>query len=184
LAKSEGLQDRVSFERVDAHELRYPDESFDAAVSCTVLEEGNADQMLRELVRVTRPGGRVVVVTRAMDVAWCVNIPVPKDLRAKLNLAGPSTGGGVGAAGCADCSLYARAVRAGLEPVSVGPQFAVYRQGERLDEVLTRLITTLSGEEAATCRDAVTLAAREGTIFVAEPFHYIIGRKGNAVSRA
>jgi SAM-dependent methyltransferase len=177
LAKSHGLQERLAFERMDAHDLGYPDGSLDVAVSCTVLEEGNADRMLRELARVTRPGGRVVVVTRAVDVAWCVNIPAPKDLQTRLNLAGPDTGGGVGAEGCADGSLYARAVKAGLKGVSVGPRFAVYRQGERLDDVMSRLLATLSGEQLTICRDIAALAAREGTIFVAEPFHCFLGEK-------
>ena len=175
LANSEVTQGQINFERMDAEQLRYPDERFDVCISCTVMEEGDADQMLRELVRVTRPGGRVVVMTRAMDLGWCVNIPVSHELQVKMNSVGPSTGAGVGAAGCADSSLYTRAVGAGLEPLSMGPQFAVYRQGERLHDVLTRLMATLSGEEAKSCRDAIGLATNEGTLFVAEPFHCIIG---------
>jgi hypothetical protein len=114
-------------------------------------------------------------MTRAVDLGWYVNIPMSHDLRVKMNSVGPSTGAGVGAAGCADSSLYARAIRAGLKPLSMGPQFAVYRQGERLQDVLTRLIAPLSGEEAKSCRDAIGLATNEGTLFVAEPFHCIIG---------
>ena len=176
LAKSEGTQDRISFDRMNAEQLRYPDERFDVCISCTVMEEGDANRMLRELVRVTRTGGRVVVMTRAVDLDWCVNIPVSHELRAKMNSAGPSTGVGVGAIGCADSTLYARAIRAGLEPLSIGPQFAVYRQGERLHDVLARLMTALSGEEAKSCRDAIGLATKDGTLFVAEPFHCIIGK--------
>jgi SAM-dependent methyltransferase len=177
LATAHGVQERVTFERRDAHDLGYPDESFDLAVACTVLEEGDADRMLLELARVTRQGGRVVVITRAIDVAWCVNIPAPMHLRAKLNLAGPNTGGGVGAEGCADSSLYARAAKAGLKWVSVGPRFAIYRRGERLDDVLSRLLATLSGDELRICRDAVSLSAIEDTVFVAEPFHCLVGEK-------
>jgi SAM-dependent methyltransferase len=55
---------RVHSEVQDGRALRYPDASFDAAFSVSVLEhipdEGDATA-LRELIRVVRPGGRVIV---------------------------------------------------------------------------------------------------------------------------
>jgi len=39
----------------------------DLTLSCTVLEEGDADRMLAEMIRVTKPGGRVAVIVRAID---------------------------------------------------------------------------------------------------------------------
>jgi ubiquinone/menaquinone biosynthesis C-methylase UbiE len=52
----------VNATRGDARELPYPDDAFDAAVLVTVLGEiPDQDVALRELARVLRPGGRLVV---------------------------------------------------------------------------------------------------------------------------
>ena len=42
----------------------YESDSFDVTVSFTVMQEVDADHMMSELVRVTRPGGRIRVVIR------------------------------------------------------------------------------------------------------------------------
>ena len=68
LAQGEGVAARIRFQEGDAEALPFPPASFDVALACTVLEEGDADRMLRELVRVTAPGGRVAVVVRATDL--------------------------------------------------------------------------------------------------------------------
>jgi hypothetical protein len=59
----------------------------------------------------------------------------------------------------------------------IGPQFAIYKEGERLDGVLDRLLTLLSKSDARICRDAARQAKTDGTIFVAEPFHCAVGVK-------
>jgi ubiquinone/menaquinone biosynthesis C-methylase UbiE len=52
----------VSGARADAREMPYPDDSFDAAYLVTVLGEiPDQDAALRELRRVVKPGGRIVV---------------------------------------------------------------------------------------------------------------------------
>jgi SAM-dependent methyltransferase len=167
----------IGFEEANAEILPYPDAHFDIAVSCTVLEEGQADRMLSELARVTKFEGRVVVMTRAIDVHWWVNLPVPDELRSKLNGLGPGTGAGCGDDGCADASLYPRFLRAGLTPLMMGPQFAIYKEGERLNGVLDRLLARLPERDVRTCRDAARQAKTDGTVFVAEPFHCAIGVK-------
>jgi hypothetical protein len=43
------------------------------ALSSTVFEEGDADRMLAEIVRVTRPGGRIGIGT--VDMPFWVNLP-------------------------------------------------------------------------------------------------------------
>ena len=65
----------VRFELGSVSELPYPDDEFDH-VRCSWAREGaeDADQVVRELVRVTRPGGHVVLVdgdagSVAVDVA-------------------------------------------------------------------------------------------------------------------
>jgi hypothetical protein len=69
------------------------------------MEEGDADRMLAELVRVTKPGGRVAVIVRAVDMPSWVNLPLSAAVRGKADQPG-MVSGGVAAAGCADASLY------------------------------------------------------------------------------
>jgi SAM-dependent methyltransferase len=59
-----GDEPGVRFEVADGRALAQPDASFHHAYSISVLEhmpDGGAEQALRELARVVRPGGRVVV---------------------------------------------------------------------------------------------------------------------------
>ena len=96
------------------------------AVSFTVLEEGNADRMLAELVRVAKPGGRVAVMVRALDIPWVVNVPLRPEVKTKAE----TPRGFVGAQGCADASLYRRLHQAGLTHVKMFPQLAASDQPE------------------------------------------------------
>ena len=182
LAAKDDLGETITFEVTNAETLSFSDAHFDVAISCTVLEEGHADRMLSELARITKSEGRVVVMTRAIDMQWWVNLPVPDELRSKLNGLGSRTGAGVGNDGCADVSLYPRFLRAGLTPLMMGPQFAIYKEGERLNGVLDRLLALLSMSDARICRDAVRQAKTDGTVFVAEPFHCAVGVKSDRAS--
>ncbi len=61
-AREAGLAERVTATRGDATSLPYDDDAFDAAVIVATLGEiPDRDAALRELARVVRPGGRVVV---------------------------------------------------------------------------------------------------------------------------
>lgn len=54
----------VTFEQADILQLRYPDASFDAVVAANVLHLlDEPDKALRELERVCRPGGRLILPT-------------------------------------------------------------------------------------------------------------------------
>jgi ubiquinone/menaquinone biosynthesis C-methylase UbiE len=54
--------DNITPARADARQLPYPDDSFDGAYLVTVLGEiPDQDAALRELRRVVKPGGRIVV---------------------------------------------------------------------------------------------------------------------------
>jgi SAM-dependent methyltransferase len=175
LAEIGGIAARIRFEEADGAQLRFSDNQFDMVFSSTVLEEAPADKMLSELARVTKPGGRLVAITRAIDVDWWVNLDVPEDIRRSLNANGPETGAGVGADGCADASLYARAQRLGLSPLRMGPQFAAYRDGERLQDVLARLGSTLPQGDRAVFDQAAERGRSNGTLMVCEPFHCLVG---------
>lgn len=62
-ATARGLGGRVTFEWGDAEQLEAPDGAFDATtVAFGVRNFGDLDAGLRELARVTRPGGRAVIL--------------------------------------------------------------------------------------------------------------------------
>jgi ubiquinone/menaquinone biosynthesis C-methylase UbiE len=65
-AAIEGVAGRVNVERGDVRELPFDDASFDVVVSNFVLHELKTDAeregMLREIVRVMKPGGRLALV--------------------------------------------------------------------------------------------------------------------------
>ena len=123
LATQEGLTDVISFQEGNAEALPFPDNHVDVALSFTVLEEGNADRMLAELVRVAKPGGRVAVMVRAIDIPLVVNVPLRPELKSKAQL----PRGFVGTHGCADASLYRRVQQTGLTYVQMWPHFAALR---------------------------------------------------------
>ncbi len=60
-AESRGLHDRITFEYADALSLPYPDNSFDAAMAIESLIHMNRLPALREIARVVRPGGPIVI---------------------------------------------------------------------------------------------------------------------------
>ena len=68
LARRAGLLDHIDFGEGRAEALPLADGAVDIALSSTVFEEGDAELMLSEIVRVTRPGGRVGIVVRAIDM--------------------------------------------------------------------------------------------------------------------
>lgn len=173
LAKKEGLENVIEFREGNAEALPFPEHSFDVVLTTTVMELLDADRMLRELVRVTKPGGRVAVVVRAVDMWSCVNLPLHAALKAKVEALPNGTSG---AQGCADASLYRRLRVAGLDNVQMLPQLAAY-DGSRLHAVQERVLALLSPEETHEWQAAVAQAEAAGTFFIALPFHCAVGTK-------
>jgi ubiquinone/menaquinone biosynthesis C-methylase UbiE len=64
-AKIEGVADRVRFETCDLPKLVYPESNFDVAVSFSAIhrlpESDWRDQAVREMYRVLKPGGRLLI---------------------------------------------------------------------------------------------------------------------------
>lgn len=171
LATKEGLAEHIEFREGNAEVLPFRDNSFDVTMSATVMELLDAERMLREMVRVTRPGGRVGVVVRAIDMQSFVNVPVRAELKMKI-AALPN--GLAGARGCADGSLYQRFRNAGLQDVQMLPQLATY-PGARAHAADERIEAALSPAELAEWHTAVSQAEAEGTFFIALPFHCAVG---------
>jgi SAM-dependent methyltransferase len=172
LAAKEGLSKAISFRNGNAERLPFPDDSFSVTLAFTVLEEGHADRMLAEMVRVTKPGGYVAVIVRSVDMGWTVNLDLPPTLRAKVE----APAGSVASEGCADRSLYARMQQAGLAERKALPQLAAL-SGPMGYYYLDRLQGSLSDEEVSVWRSAMTKAEVQGTLFIAQPFHCASGLK-------
>jgi ubiquinone/menaquinone biosynthesis C-methylase UbiE len=175
LAKEEGLADIITFQQGDAEALPFPDNHVDVALSFTVLEEGNADRMLAELVRVTKPGGRVAVMVRALDISWVINVP----LRAEVKTKAQTPRGFVGAEGCADASVYRRFHQAGLTHVQMWPQFATFRQPDtpQAQFACGAILGALSADETQEWYAGIAKAVADETYFIAQPFHCVVGTK-------
>jgi SAM-dependent methyltransferase len=175
LARREGLLERIDFGEGRAEALPLADGSVDVALSSTVFEEGDANIMLSEITRVTRPGGRVGVVVRAVDMPFLVNLPLEPALKAKVEAPG-IIGGGKHAQGCADASLYQRFHALGLTGLKCFPQLVSVVPGQpRLERYQQQVLAALSPAEAETWRQAV--AAADDTFFIAQAYHCAVGTK-------
>jgi SAM-dependent methyltransferase len=174
LAMQEGLADMIAFQEGDAEALPFPDNHVDVAVSFTVLEEGNADRMLAELVRVAKPGGRVAVTVRALDIPWVVNVPLRPEVKTKAE----TPRGFVGTEGCADASLYRRFHQTGLTHVRMSPQFATFEQPNtpQAQFAYAAILGALTAEETQEWHAGIAQAVADGTYFIAQPFHCAVGQ--------
>jgi SAM-dependent methyltransferase len=180
LARREGLAERITFQQGSAEAIPLAADSVDAAFSMTVMEEGDAHRMLAELVRVTRPGGRIGAVVRSLDMPWWVNAPLSAALRAKMDSPGFITTAGADQAGCADASLYRRFSAAGLTNLTFLPQLVAVTpdiEPGRLGAFEAQIVAGLTTEEKAEWRVATATAKADGTFFIASPLHCAVGTK-------
>jgi len=145
-------------------------------MSSTVIQRVEADRMLREMVRVVKPGGRVAVVGHAHDMPRWLNLPLPDELKARLEAPGWASDRGH-QLGCDDASLYRRLRQAGLTQVKMFPQFAAFDEPSRLQSLQGEILPTLTPDAVQEWRTAVAQAEAEGTFFIATPFHCAVGIK-------
>ena len=177
LARRAGLLDHIDFGEGRAEALPLADAAVDVALSSTVFEEGDADLMLSEIVRVTRPGGRVGIVVRAIDMPFWVNLPLDPALKAKVDAPG-IIGGGAAPKGVADMSLYRRLHALGLEGLKCFPQMvSVVPGSERIGRYQQQIVAALTPAETAAFQQAVAQAEADGTFFIAQAYHCAVGAK-------
>jgi ubiquinone/menaquinone biosynthesis C-methylase UbiE len=175
LARSEGLQDRIRFAPGNAETLPFGDASFDCLFSITVLEECDADRALAEMVRVAKPGGRVGVVVRSIDLPqwWSADLPASAQHKATTP---PQS---VGKSGVADASLYRRAQKAGLRDLTCFPFLVTLDRPEgpiwRYRE--DHLVAQLMAEETTAWQAARDAANLQGLLFMSHPMHCVVGHK-------
>jgi ubiquinone/menaquinone biosynthesis C-methylase UbiE len=170
----EGLGGLIAFREGSAEDLPLESASFDVTLCVTVLEEGDAARMLSELVRVTRSGGRVAIMVRAVDIPLWISLPLSESVMAKVVRSGSSL---VAERGCADASLAQRMISAGLRNVSMTPQLAALAPGAYTDSRLSELRAELSADEPLEwdrCKSAAEIA---GTLTLASPFYLAVGMK-------
>jgi len=176
LARKEGLEGLIEFREGRAEALPFPESSFDVAMSSTVIQRVDADRMLREMVRVVKPGGRVAVVGHAHDMPRWVNLALPAALKAKVEAPGWASDRGH-QLGCDDASLYQRVRQAGLIQVKMFPQFAAFDERSRVQSLQADILPTLTPDAVQEWCTAVAQAEAEGTFFIATPFHCAVGMK-------
>ncbi len=120
----------------------------------------------------TRPGGKIGVAVRALDIAPIVGADLPRSILDKavpiLNAAG------VGQEGCADASLYRRMIGAGLTNVDAMPQFnpslhLLFKNQGRSG------LDGLDATEREVWVEAVEAAG--DAFFIAQPMHVAVGTK-------
>jgi len=177
LAQKNGLEDAIEYQQGNVEAMPFPDACFDVTMSATVMEEVDADRMLAEMVRVTKSGGRVAVITRAVDIPWVANLPLRDELKAKVE----ATSGSVQERACADASLYRRFHKAGLKKVKMFPQLISFDNAIEskpiLEYIISGRMSALSPEEEKEFQNAVAQARAEGSLFFALPHHCAVGTK-------
>jgi SAM-dependent methyltransferase len=175
LVAKDGLEAVISLRQGDAEALPFADDTFDAVISVTVMEEVDADLMMKELVRVTKAGGHIGVIIRGEDLPFLMNVPVRPDLKAKCEAPLPDEGG----KGCASADLYRRFHQAGLLDVQMMPDLTPFAQPDGLLEgwlqgwALDKL-TPAEGEE---WRNAAARSREQGGFFMTWPHHCAVGTK-------
>jgi SAM-dependent methyltransferase len=175
LTAAQGQDGTIRFTHGNAEALPFADASYDCVYSVTVLEECDADRAIAEIQRVTRPGGRVGLVVRALDMQQWWNLDTPEELRRKIERPPYS----VARNGVADKSLYRRMRRAGFEDLVCFPSLVTLdRPGgpiwrNREDVVLS----VLDADEVPLWRRLREAALSEGLLFMAHPLHCAVGRK-------
>lgn len=175
LADGAGLASAIRFSRGSAVDLPFADGSFDCAFSVTVLEECDARKATAELKRVLKPGGRMGVIVRAIDMQQWWSFAVPDDVKRIANVPPQSIGKG----GVADARLYAMLTEAGMADLIPFPSLmtiddpggSVWRYRE--DAVLA----DLAPQQRTVWEAARDEAAAAGLLFQAQALHCAVARK-------
>jgi SAM-dependent methyltransferase len=175
LAAADGLGSAIAFSRANAEKLPFPANSFDCLFSVTVLEECDADRAMAEMMRVVKPGGRIGIIVRAVDMRQWWSIEVPEAMRKKIEEPPRS----VSPKGVADASLYRRMRNAGLRDLICFPSLTTL---DRPDGPMWRfrednVLSLFTPEETTQWRAARDAAKEEGLLFTANPMHCAVGVK-------
>ena len=127
-----GLADRVTLASGNAHDLGFPDRSFDAAaIAFGIRNVPDRVRALREMARVTRPGGRVAVLELSEPTSGPLAVLARFHIRVLVPLLGSLLAGG------AEYRYLRRSIRAFPPP----DEFARTMTVAGLESVETRPLT-------------------------------------------
>jgi len=180
-AETANVNERVIHIYADASRLPLASDSFDASRSERLFQHlPRPDLALVEMVRVTKPGGRVVVLDTDHGT-WSVDTP-ERDIERRITRFKADHFGHNGYAGR---QLYGLFRRAGLQDVTceiVSGYFTDYelvRFMFMLDEVEPAAVKAgvISEEELNRWRASLESAARSGTFFCSESMVLAVGVK-------
>jgi SAM-dependent methyltransferase len=181
LAEANGLTGSIQFRQGNAEALPFEDNSYDCVYSVTVFEECDAGRAIAEAMRVVRPGGRVGLVVRALDMRQWWNLALPGAILRKVETPPHS----VAPLGVADRSLYRRMREAGFVDLVCFPAMVtldnpggpIWRNRE------DHILSLLSPDELAVWQAERVRAETAGLLFMAHPLHCAVGTKPAAAGR-
>ncbi len=175
LSDNAGLGETIEFGEANAEALPFEDASVDIAFSSTVMEECDAEKMLAEMIRVTRPGGRVGVIVRATDAHSVCGVEVEPDIRAIIETPYRS----VSAGGIADASLFGRFAASGLVDCQFFPHFLTLTDPDGAAWAYREpfFLGQFSPEQTERWVRARQAAAAQGTFVFASGLHCAVGTK-------
>ena len=178
-AEEEGLKDRIEFRCADGAALPFSDESFDLVVASAVFGHvPNGMEVLKEMVRVARPGGTVLAFDH--DIDMIVINAADRDLTRRIVHAYCDR---YFTSGWAGRELYAMFREAALEEIQILPlmhtstQFEPYwkRMVERLSTVAIKT-GVVSEQEAGVWRGDLERKGHEGRFFASRSYFCLRGR--------
>jgi SAM-dependent methyltransferase len=167
------LADIIEFIECDVLDLPFSDNSFDATFSTTMLEEVDADTAIAEIVRVTKPGGRIGSIVRAVDMVPIFGTVLPEGIMTKVQSTLQSIGANPN--GCADISLYKKFSDAGLTDLRMLPQYDL--SGHLRTALVELLKSKLNESELKIWNKKVGSAVDKGFFFIGLPMHVAVGTK-------
>jgi len=172
-AEQSEMAEGITFKEGSAENLPFEANTFDAAYTVTVLEECNAEKALAELVRVVKPGGRVSVVVRGIDLPQWWNMQLSPEIRVKLAESAPSIAPG----GVATGALYQLAIAAGMKPLRMNT-FCVASEscsGPFFEYPEMHGLSQLNTKEQQAYQISKAEAVASGTLFVTRGHHCFVG---------
>lgn len=176
IAKMNGVADHIKLLHGNAEAIPLDDCSFDIVLTYTVLEECDANKVLSEIFRVLKPGGRVAVAVRAVDIPIFWHLPVDSAVVSKVNVPNVL----VSAKGCADGSLPERLSERGYRNVQYWPSFYGTANAQSPHWAVYRSVVAppnLTPEDLPKWQAAHEEAARSGAGYFAQPIHCAVGTK-------